>query len=208
MMRRAGFTLVELMIATSVFSLLSVAIYASISATVEATGTATAESEVQQSLRDVMREMMSEIQLAAAANDPTLVDPLFGLQVNDVGGVPSSITFQTPVDNSGTNWTQPITYIFFNEDTDGDARLDAGEDTDGDGALSRRIMRQQDINGDGDTTDPSEFRQMASANDISGVQFAFDGASVQVTLTASKQPNHNRNQAITATLTGNVFLMN
>jgi len=207
-MRRAGFTLVELMIATTVFSLLSVAIYASISATVEATGTATAESDVQQSLRDVMRDMTSELQLAAAANDPTLPNPLLGLQVNDVGGVPSSVTFQTPTDSTGINWTQPITYTFFNEDADGDARLDAGEDTDGDGALSRRIMRTQDINGDGDTGDPSEVRQIAAANDISGVQFVFDGAALQVTIAASKQPNHNRNQAITATLTGNVFLMN
>lgn len=207
-MRRAGFTLVELMIATSIFSLLSVALYASISATVEATGTATAESEVNQSLRDVMRDIMSELQLAAAENDPTLATPLFGLQVTEVAGVPSSITFQTPTDNSGTNWTRPITYFFLNEDADGDARLDPGEDANNDGALTRRVMRQQDINNDGDTNDPSELRQLASANDISGVQFVFDGAAVQVTLTASKQPNQNRNQAITATLTGNVFLMN
>ncbi len=207
-MRRAGFTLVELMIASSIFTLLSVAIYATVSATVEATGTATAESEVQQSLRDVMREITAEVQLAAAANDPTLADPLFGLQVVNVGGVPSSITFQTPTDNTGINWSETITYFYANEDDDGDARLDAGEDDDGDGALTRRIMRSEDLNGDGDTNDPGEVRQIASANDISGVQFAFDGAALQVTLTASKQPNHNRNQAITATLTGNVFLMN
>ncbi len=207
-MRHAGFTLVELMIASSVFTLLSVAIYATVSATVEATGTATAESEIHQSLRDVMREMTAELQLAAAENDPTLADPLFGLQVIDVGGVPSSITFQTPTDNTGVNWTETITYSFLNEDDDGDARLDAGEDDNGDGALTRRIMRTEDLNDDGDTNDPSEVRQLASANDISGIQFVFDGAAVQVTLTASKQPNHNRNQAITATLTGNVFLMN
>jgi len=207
-MRRAGFTLVELMIASSIFTLLSVAIYATISATVEATGTATAESEIQQSLRDLMRDMTSELQLAAAENDPTLVNPLFGLQVNNVAGVPSSITFQTPTDNTGINWSQPITYLYLNEDADGDARLDAGEDTDGDGALSRRIMRVQDLNGDGDTTDPSETRQLSAANDVSGIQFVFDGAAVQITIAASKQPNQNRNQAITATLTGNVFLMN
>ena len=116
--------------------------------------------------------------------------------------------FQSPTDNTGTNWTQPISYFFVNEDADGDARLDPGEDADGDGVLSRRMMRQQDINGDGDTNDPSEVRQVASANDISNVAFAFDGAILTITLTSSKQPHHDRTQAITATVTGNVFLMN
>lgn len=208
MMRQAGFTLVELMIASSMFALLSVAIYAVISATVEATATSTAESVVQQSLRDAMSEMTREIQIAAAENDPTLVTPLFGLVVDQVGGAPTGVTFQVPTDNTGVNWTRPISYGFLNEDDDGDARLDAGEDDDDDGVLSRRIIRRQDINGDGDTNDPNEIRQIATANDISNVQFAFDGAILTITLTATKQPNHNRNQAITATLTGNVFLMN
>jgi len=207
-MRSAGFTLVELMIASAIFTLLSVAIYSAVGSTVEATGTATAESEMQQSLRDAMRDMSNELQLAAAENDPTLIDPLFGLQVNEVDGVTSSVTFQTPTDSTGVNWTEPITYFIVNEDADGDARLGPDEDTNDDGVLTRRIMRQQDINGDGDRTDPSEMRPIAAANNISGLQFAFDGASIQITLTASKQPNHNRDQPITATLTGNVFLMN
>lgn len=207
-MRTSGFTLIELMIAMAIFSLLSIAIYAAVSSTVEATGTATAEGEIMQSLRDVMREMTRELQVAAAENDPTLMDPLFGLTVDEVGGNPVGVTFQVPLDNSGENWSEPIRYVWVNEDDDGDARLDPGEDDNGDGALTRRILRIEDLNNDGDTNDPNEVRPLAAANDISNVQFAFDGDVLTVTLTASKRPNHNRDQPITATLTGNVFLMN
>jgi prepilin-type N-terminal cleavage/methylation domain-containing protein len=159
-MRTSGFTLIELMISMAIFTLLSVAIYAAVTSTAEATDTATAETQVIQGIRDVMREITSEVQVAAAENDPTLADPLFGLQVDEVGGAPVGITFQTPLDNSGDNWSEPISYVWVNEDANGNAWLDPGEDDNDDGALTRVIMRREDVNNDGDTNDPGEWRRI------------------------------------------------
>src|SRR5690606_10240154 len=103
----------------------------------------------------------------------SLDPPLFPIEIkqNPVPSSPVELIFQVPAGNSGRKWSPRIRYRFINEDVNGNSWLDAGEDLDGDQQLSRRIVRIQDTNGDGDTTDPGETRPLGTANALSNVQF-------------------------------------
>jgi prepilin-type N-terminal cleavage/methylation domain-containing protein len=208
--KKQGFTLLELIIVMSILSVMGLLSFAMVQASASAAATAEATGSVQAQVRNAMRALSAELQYGAKAPnhalDPILDDVI--VVANPAPGSPVELSFQRPTDASGRNWTRRIRYRYVNEDANGNARLDPGEDTDRDGTLTRRIQRMQDYNGDGDVTDRGETRAMGGANDLSNVQIARNGSEVTFTLTATKLVGSRRTRPVSATVTGRVYLLN
>lgn len=206
----SGFTLVELLVTVGLLSIVGLLGFMAMASSGQAMQVAETSGRVQNDLRETLMLMTEELQLAAKTGDDSLDPPLFPVEVklNPVTGSPMELIFQTPTGNSGRKWTRRIRYRYMNEDTNNNAWLDAGEDLDGDLQLTRRFIRIQDINGDGDTTDPGETRPLGTANAISGAQFTINDGVVTVSLTASKKPSQTAVHAMEASVTGHIYLLN
>lgn len=200
MKSKAGFTLLELSIATGILTVVSLLTFIVTQSTTSAVAVADAKEQAQASVRDTLNAMASELQLAAKVANPALVPPLNAVSVVN----PGEIVFQIPVNSTGSVWSTPIRYRFVNEDASGpgaeNARLDDGEDADGDGALTRHIVRIQD----GVTT------VLGAANDLSLVQFVLspNADEVTITLSSTKTVNNRRFDLVRTTAVSRVYLCN
>lgn len=209
-MSTSGFTLLEITMAAAILVIIGVlGLFAFQSAT-SALEVAMAKDDAQTSVREVLVAMTRELQLAAKTGNASFIPILEEVEVltNPVPGSPIEIAFQTPLDGAGRNWSTRIRFRYINEDLNGNGRLDSGEDTDGDGALSRRILRIQDRNNDGDTTDPGEVMVVGGANDITNCQFARNGSVVTISLAAGKRIGKQRTHPATASVISRVYLSN
>jgi prepilin-type N-terminal cleavage/methylation domain-containing protein len=205
-----GFTLLELMVTTGIIVIIGgLALTAMVSSN-ESVQAATTASLVQSNVRETLLLMNEELQLASKVTDDSLNPPLNAVTINQnpAPNSPVEIVFQVPRTGSGRNWSRPIRYRYINEDANDNNLLDDGEDTNGDGALTRRIFRLQDLNGDGDFDDPGESRPLGTSNDLSDVQFVRNGDVITVTLTARKIMGGRRTSPVTATATGRIYLLN
>jgi prepilin-type N-terminal cleavage/methylation domain-containing protein len=202
--RRGGFTLLELSMAVGILSIVAVLLFAAMASSASAVSTSEARRRAHTSVRDVTQVIQAELELAGKDDDPAV--GLTGLQVNNAGQ--PSIVFQVPLDQTGDNWSTPITYRYVNEDANNNGILDAGEDTDANGVLTRHIERVQDANDDGDTDDPGEVRVLGAANDLSNVAFARNNDQVTVTVTASVAFGRGMQNQTQAAITKAVYLLN
>lgn len=209
-MGKDGFTLTEVIVAVGLLSIIALLGFMAMTSSASSVNVAKARHDVQASLSNVMMEITAELQLAAKTPDPSLSPPLEAPAiVLDPGPVsPVELVFQIPADGSGRNWSAPVRLRYVNEDVNGNLRLDPGEDLDGDGVLSRRLVRIQDANGDGDTADPGEMRTLGAANNIANCQFAIDGNVVTVTLSASSLISGRAENPVQATLIRRIYLLN
>jgi len=212
-MKNYGFTLLELMISLALLSVISVLGFVVLAASGRVMNLAATQTTVDAELRDTINALRGELQLASKRTDASYVPPLTAVTVtsNPVAGSPIEIVFQVPRDASGSLWSSPIRYRFINEDANANSRLDAGEDTDTNKVLTRRIVRIQDMNGNGSTADAGETRPLGAANDLSAVNFVLDAArsSVTITLTASRRvSNDMRRPPVTGSVTTIVYFRN
>jgi hypothetical protein len=159
-----------------------------------------------------MAAIIAEAEIAARQGDNSLIPPLEEIEViqNPVPGSPVELRLQVPLDGSRQRWSSPIRFRYMNEDLNRNALLDAGEDTDGDGALTRRIVRIQDINMDGDTADIGEARPVGGCNDLSDVEFALndDNSILTITLTATARVDGRRPTLVSETVSARVYVCN
>ncbi len=209
-MTSRGFTLVELVISMAILVIISALGIAALQTSTTSAATAGSKADVQGNIRDALSSMTRELQMASKSSDDSLIPPLQDVTVNanPAAGSPMELVFQTPTNGSGRSWTQPIRYRFVNEDANENGRLDEGEDLDGDGVLSRRILRIQDRNGDGDTIDDGERAPVGGANDLSAVQFTRNGDIVTITLTAEKFLAGRRTDPVRVSVSCDVYLQN
>ncbi len=209
-MNKQGFTLMELMMVVSILAIVSVLGMSALQTSSSAMLTASAKSAVQDNLRDSLAAMKRELQLASKTPDDSLLPPLNAVTVNanPAAKCPTEIVFQTPADGTGLRWTNNIRFRYYTEDTNGNGLLDSNEDTDADGTLSRRILRLEDVNGDGDASDNGERSIVAGANNLSNVVFAINNNTITVTLTSQKFQGDDRTHPITATVSTDIYLQN
>lgn len=209
-MEKHGFTLLELMISAAILAVIGALGLAALQTSSTALATASAKALVQDNLRDALASMKQELQLAAKNADDSLLPPLAAVAVvaNPAPRCPTEIVFQAPTDNTALRWTNPIRFRFYNEDANANGVLDAGEDADADRTLSRRILRLEDANGDGDTGDPGERSIVGGANNVSNVQFAVNNDVVTITLTAGALQGLDKAQPISARVTTDIYLQN
>lgn len=202
--------MLELMIALGIIAIISMLGMTALESSTLAMSSSQSKEEVQSNIRDAISAMTRELQLASKATDDSLSPPLeqVTINLNPAPNSPVEIVFQTPTDGTGFRWSQPIRFRYVNEDSNGNGRLDNGEDADGDGALTRRIVRIQDRNGNGTTTDPGEETPVAGANDLTNAQFARNGDVVTITLTSQKFLGMRRSNPVSATVSHDVYLQN
>ncbi|MBI5091496.1 MAG: prepilin-type N-terminal cleavage/methylation domain-containing protein [Candidatus Hydrogenedentes bacterium] len=212
-MKSTGFTMLELIISLALLSIVSVLGFAVMAASVKVMGQAATQEVVDTDLRDVINAMRNELELASKTTNAALVPPLSAVAVtnNPVAGAPIEIAFQKPLNSTGNNWSTAIRYRFINEDANGNGRLDTSEDTDNNRVLTRRIVRIQDMNGNGSTADAGETTPVGGANDISNVAMALDASRsmLTITLTASRRLSNDPSRPpITGSVTTNIYLVN
>jgi len=206
-----GFTLIEILVAASVLSLLALAMYVGVSISLDASRLATAQNKVQNNIREVFPAISREIETAArlvtAAGIPGVEGPtVFADGVEQAAGATGDLVrFQVPSDNTGANWSTPIQFRFVNEDVNQNGYLDGGEDTvdnsdpaqdgNGDGKLTRWIVREQDTDGDGSFDSAGERRVLGAANEMQTVQFSINPAGDFLSITLiSEDPMPNTGQ--------------
>lgn len=192
-MRNGGFTFVEVMLSLAMTSVVVLLGFMAIQSAAESVEVADATADTLQSLRNVMGMVTQELEMASSQDLEGLCAPIH------VSESMPEVTFQVPLDDTGESWSDPITYLFENEDTDGDAQLDDGEDTNGDGVLTRRLVRLQ-----GDTE-----MILAAANNLHDVDFDLsdDGRMLTVTLVASQEIGMTGDKA-ESVITSSILLMN
>lgn len=176
-MRSGGFTLVELMVSVAILAVISILLAYALSVSATSMSSATAETRVHNNLRNLLQVMQSEVELAAKEDDFTLTPPVRGISINTSTGditVPVELTFQIPIDATGLGWSSPIIYRYVNEDLNGNGFLDSGEDRDSDKQLTQRLVRVQDLNGDGALM-PNEVQSLGGVNNLDRVLFELAG---------------------------------
>ena len=209
-MESRGFTLVELVISMAILAIISVLGIVALQSSTTSMATAESKADVQDNVRDALAAMTRELQMASKSSDDSLTPPLDAVAINadPVAGSPAELVFQVPVTGSGRDWTTPIRYRYMNEDANGNGWLDSAEDLDSDGVLTRRILRVQDLNGDGDAADNGESMPVGGANDLSDVQFVRTGDVITITLTADKFMRGRRSDPVRVTVSSDVYLQN
>lgn len=213
-LRNKGFTLIETMIATGLLSVLSLLMFTAVQASINSTRVANAETRVQNNIRETLPDMIREIELGATAETAAGTLGVTGITVfrdgvdMDWGIAGDLVVFQIPLDNAGAAWSQPIQYRFINEDINDNGILDVGEDTidaedptadgNGDGILTRCIVREQDIDSNGDFDGAGERRIIGAANELDDVVFTLNltGDILTVTL-RSRQVMENSGRIVT-----------
>ncbi|HRI87865.1 MAG TPA: prepilin-type N-terminal cleavage/methylation domain-containing protein [Candidatus Hydrogenedentes bacterium] len=209
-MNNRGFTLVELMMVVAILSIVSVLAILALQSSSSAMATAASASEVQGNVREALTAMKRELQLASKTPDDSLIPPLSAVRIVENPAVqsPVEIIFQVPRDGTGLRWSNDIRFRYVNEDVNNDGVLDSGEDVNGDGTLTRRIMRLEDVNGDGDTNDAGESRPLAGVNNLIDVDFAMNGNVITVTLQSGKHLAGRTDQEIMSTVSTDIYLQN
>ncbi len=198
-LKTGGFTLLETMIAVGVMSILMVAMFGALQVSMQSERLANAKVRVQSNVRDVLPDVIREIEIAARPATAAGFAGVTGIRVFRDGAqmaanVPGDmIVFQVPTDDAGATWSTPIQYRFVNEDVNGNGYLDIGEDTvnaldpaqdgNGDGILTRWIVREQDLNGDGNFNGLGERRVVKGVNEFQAVQFTLNPAGDFLTIT-------------------------
>lgn len=209
-MPNRGFTLMELLIAVSLLTVIGALSMVAIQTSTQSMTTASAKAQLLDELRETMNAVTQELQHAAKTANPALAPPLQAVTVteNPVAGSPVQIAYQIPRDATGRNWSRPIILRHINEDLNGNGILDPGEDTNGDGVLTRRLIRLEDVDGDGNISPSTEIRPVGNANNLTNVQFVRNGDIITITLTAEKRVPPGSGATVTATTVGRVYLMN
>lgn len=209
-----GFTLLETMIATGVLSVLSLLMFTAVQASITSSRVANAETRVQNNIRETLPDMIREIELAARATTAAGIPGVTGITVfrdgvaMDWGIAGDLVVFQVPLDNAGGAWSQPIQYRFINEDVNENGFLDEGEDVvdaadpaadgNGDGILTRCIVREQDIDGNGNFEGAGERRVIGAANELDDVVFTLNLTGDVLTVTLrSRQVMENSARLVT-----------
>lgn len=207
---QAGFTLLEVVVAAGILVILGWVTFIALTSSVTSAEVASSKSLVIQDVRDLITSMSQELATASKRTDDSLNPRLDAIAVvpNPAAGSPVEVVFQVPTDMSGRNWSRPIRYRFLNEDANGNNLLDSGEDVDGDRVLTRRIVRIQDLDGDGSTTGAGETRILGSANNIGDIQFAIAGDILTITVTATDLVGKSRVNPVRTTVSTNVHLLN
>ncbi len=212
-----GFSLLELMIVTATLSVVSLIGYAAMQNAASSVNVSTAKSEAMTEARDVLAAITAELQLARK-NNPATSDYYARINVDPARHSPIEIVFQVPTDNTGDNFSSPITFRHVDEDLNGNGLLDLGEDVAiADGALNRSVLRLQESPGpDGEPLLLS--RPLAGANNISDVDFRLDGNTLAISVTATrvvpgsryldKATQQIRDVRISEFLSGRVYLNN
>ncbi len=223
-MRPSGFTLLELVIAMGILSIVTLLMFM---ATATSTGTvnvADAERAAQQAVRDAMNIITRELELAAREDDTTISPITGGVQGVRVVQNPAlpagriEIVYQTPLAGNNTtnefNFPRRIRHI--NEDLNGNLQLDPGEDTNGNGRLDMRLEILRD--GDRETIpitlpdgvfDDNERTVIAGANNLETVNFVVNAnGAIDITLVAAARVGGDENLVIRSTLNARVYPMN
>ncbi len=220
--RESGFTLLEVMIATTIMTFVGILAFMALRSSSSSVAAGAAQGQAQANVRDVIAAMTPELEVAAKEDEGSINLQRVRVYNNnalvgaDVQG--DEIRFQVPTDSTGTNWSSVIRYRFENEDANNNGLLDGNEDTNGDGLLTRRVVRVQDLNNDGDTADPGEVRPLGGANDISALTFSVNQPRDTVTITlsstkavartATREGNDVEANLARSTLTSRVYIMN
>lgn len=209
-MANRGFTLLELMIVVSILTVIGALSYVVLQTATVSMGTAVTKADVMDELRNTMLIINQNLQMAAKQGDDSLDPILEEIEIveNPAEGSPMEIKFQIPLDDTGLTWSKPIRFRFVNEDSNSNGDLDSGEDLNGDGSLTQRLVRMQDINGNGVIDTENEIFPLGAANNITDVQFARHGDVIELSLTARKRTTTRDATPVTATLLGRVYLMN
>lgn len=215
-MNRNAYSLVEVLFAMSILSIVSLLGFVALRTSTEASMMTQAKDEAQAALRDVMHVLGEELSTAYSertvdGEPPTAPEDVEAPAFSEDA---ATLTFQVPAmtgDGRFVEGSLPITYTLFNEDAPGETGagnglLDDGEDLNEDGALTRQVQRTQ-----GD-----EVTVVAAANCIDTLQFvpvapAAAGdpvTSIQVRLTASKRYGLGERKVVRAELEGTISLGN
>ena len=208
---RDGFTLIELSLSTAVLAVVAGLVFIVMLASTQSVEVADAKALAQSNVRDVLAAMTPELMLAAKDDDGAVNPPVTGLRVTQNPAPPTGLVevlFQTPLDGTGTNYSTTIRFRYINEDLNDNNVLDEGEDLDNDSTLTRRVLRMQDRNGDGDTADAGEAEPIGGANHLSDVQFVLNNDALTVTVEASVPFGERPEEPATARATSVVYLMN
>lgn len=146
-MYERGHSLLEVMVASSILTVVSLLGFIVVKSSNETAQLTTAKAEVQNNLRDSMAALVDELREGVTVATTELTgapEDLAAVSVEDDG---KRIVFQIPAPEPGATqiaYSTPVSFTLENEDENGNGRLDAGEDENGDGALTRRIVRVQD----------------------------------------------------------------
>jgi len=167
----AGYSLLELLIATSILLVISSLSMVVIQSSTESNVMGAAKEQVNADLRGTMLAVTSEVRQAYSqrtveSEPPMAPEDAFSVSVLSSG---SELRFNVPRPSTTSAVPEPsppITIRFENEDTNGNGLLDSGEDGNGDGVLTRRLIR---IEG-------AETRVLGAANNISDVLFALEAS--------------------------------
>lgn len=202
MKHACGFSLIELMIAVAILSIVSLLGWVALHTSTQQTTLAAAQAAVQQDVRSVAMLLSEEIEVASAEDRESVDPPVAGVTVNspcqadvegglvDNGGAPcvSEVVFETPPVVEGTPWHK-VRLRYVNEDQDGDGELDAGEDLNADGRLNRGFYRIEDRDGDGSVSQGGDVVLLGSTNNIIAGTFSLSGNRrvVTVRLTAERE---------------------
>ena len=213
----SGFSLLELMVVTVTLSIVSVIGFAALQNATSSVNMSTAKSEALTEVRDVLAAMIGELQLARKNNVETS-DTYIRINKDPVRHSPIEIVFQVPSDNTGDNYSTPITFRYVDEDSNGNGFLDIGEDVVvADRSLSRKIVRLQEVL-DADGNLVATARPVGGANSIDDVDFRLDGDTLTIEVTATrvvpgsryvdKATQEPRDLRISESLSGRVYLTN
>ncbi len=196
-----GFSLIELMIAVSILSIVSLLGWVALHTSTQQTSLAAAQSGAQQAVRSVAMLLSEEIEVASAADRENVNPPVTGLRINspcmaDPDGLVNNggtsceteVVFETPPDVTGTPWTK-VRIRYINEDENGNGKLDAGEDVNADQRLNRGFYRIEDRDGDGGVSESGDMVLLGSTNSIVAASFALseNGQVVTLQLTAERE---------------------
>ncbi|MFA7692764.1 MAG: type II secretion system protein [Candidatus Hydrogenedentes bacterium] len=203
-MKRAGFTLVEVVIALMLVIFLSYFVFVAIQTTIGAVSLSKTQSELQSEARSLMISLCREVETAIQPQEAgDLLPPnVRGLEVLDNG---RTIRFQIPLNEEFTRFSDPITITHENEDRAvagglGNAALDAGEDANGDGMLTRRLVRQQS----------GQNRVIGASNNVAQVQFELleNQDILRITLILTRFTATRPRQLVRCQIQEDVYLMN
>jgi len=210
--RERGFTLLELLISTTIITIVSALTFVALSNSFAVTDASAAKDEVQSGLRDVMRAIQTEVRAAYTERSiyptsPVAPDDAEIVQVSDDG---RTIVFQMPVASTGPDRIEastPITIRYEDEDVDDDGILDAGEDENDDGVLSRRVVREQDgvqrVLGATDVISDAQFTLLPNLNEDDDRL-----TTLTIRLEAFKTYGPGDQQLVQAELEGSVDIVN
>ncbi|MBI1318402.1 MAG: prepilin-type N-terminal cleavage/methylation domain-containing protein [Candidatus Hydrogenedens sp.] len=166
---QAGYSLIELMIATAILMVVSSLSIIVIRSSAESNVMSSAKERVDSDLRSTMLALTTEVRQAYSertvdSEPPMAPEEAFGVQVTN-GGKQLRFTVPRRSETSPVPMaSSPIVIQFQNEDTNANNVLDSGEDQNGDGVLTRRLVRVENGN----------TEVLGSANTISDVRFTLE----------------------------------